>query len=524
MKKCIIFPRVSTEAQSYEEQKKELIAMAVADGYTPKQQVIIENKESAIKLDEEHREGIVDMKYNIEHDSNIDCVYIWEVSRWARKKYILFNLQHYLLERKIQLKVKNPSIVLLDENGELNANADWMFTIYAQLAETEMTIKLERFKRAKRERKREGYKIGGKISFGYYADETKKICIDNKEATIVRKIFSLYGTHSIAQIREEIKEFGYNLSHKRINLILKNRAYINDLKDKQGLPITYPRILTDEEFNRVQELLKEFTKMGKEKHYFLCARLIDCPKCGKHFKAVGGNYRCSTRMGEHLNDRTCDCDLSISIRQLDSIAFYLAQRMMAIEMTHTTKHRKNELMEEVRDIKKKIAVAEKKIMSVGQKKEKLAKSYIDELINEATYQRMLTKIKEESVELEKQLAYLNEKFLTSKHELENFPTNPITKSNAKRRHEELRKQEYTEEDMYKITHRYIKHIKVRRLTDEPNAKAFEFHFNNVSERARYLFKGMGRGFHVFTTLDEAVIAKPFDELTSDDFTIEVKAV
>ena len=524
MKKCIIFPRVSTEAQSYEEQKKELIAMAVADGYTPKQQVIIENKESAIKLDEEHREGIVDMKYNIEHDSNIDCVYIWEVSRWARKKYILFNLQHYLLERKIQLKVKNPNIILLDENGELNANADWMFTIYAQLAETEMTIKLERFKRAKRERKREGYKIGGRISFGYYADDTKKICIDNKEASIVRRIFSLYGTHSIAQIREEIKEYGYDLSHKRINLILKNRAYINDLKDKQGLPITYPRILSDEEFNRVQDLLREFTKMGKEKHYFLCARLIVCPNCGKHFKAVGGNYRCSTRMGEHLNDRTCDCDLSISIRQIDSVAFYLAQRMMAIEMTHATKNQKKELTQEVKDIKKKIEVAEKKIRGIEQKKEKLAKSYIDELINEATYQRMLGRIKEESVALEKQLAYLNEKFIESKRTLENFPTNPISKSNAKRRHEEMRNQEYTEEDMYRITHRYIKEIKVRRMADAPYAKAFEFQFNNVLEKARYLFRGIGKGFRVLTTLDEAVIAKPFNELTADDFTIEVKAV
>ena len=163
-------------------------------------------------------------------------------------------------------------------------------------------------------------------------------------------------------------------------------------------------------------------------------------------------------------------------------------------------------------------------MWIEQKKERLAQSYIDEMVNEAKYQEKMAKIKADSAALEKQLAYLNETFIESKRTLENFPTDPISKSNAKRRHEEMRKQEYTDEDMYRITHRYIKEIKVRRMADAPYAKAFEFQFNNVSEKARYLFRGIGKGFRVLTTLDEAVIAKPFNELTADDFTIEVKAV
>lgn len=519
MKKCIIFPRVSTEQQSYEEQKAELIAMAIADGYKTNQHVIIENKESAIKLDEEHREGIIDMKRCIEDDKDIDCVYIWEVSRWARKKYILFNLEHYLVERKIQLKVKNPSIILLDENGELNANADWMFTIFAQLAETEMTLKVERFKRAKRERKREGYKIGPKIPFGYSVDETNKFIVNQKEADFVRKIFKLYHTHSIAQICDEMKKFGFNFTHKRVNLILKNRAYISDLKDKDGLLIFYPRILTDEVFNEVQELLKQNSQKGKERLYSPCARLIVCPECGRHFMRVGRDYKCS--MKQHIkayaNNTYCNCNITLSAGNIDKIVIDIAQQAQIKDMKNRNKDEKKELKQTIKDTKKKKEVIEKKLKGIDAKKKKLATMYLDdELIDEKEYQRRLSKIKQEITALNEELAYLIKKEIEDNDKLVNFQAVSLSRKDMRDLEKKIKGHELTPEDIYILVHRYIQNIRVRRLEGDKSPKAIEITTVNGIVW-RYMFSGIGRGFSIRTSSEIEMYNKPFEELTVDDF-------
>lgn len=83
--KCILLVRVSTEAQSYEEQEKELYDLAHFYGYKDKDISSIATKESAIKLDEEERFGLNRMKELLETDE-YDCVFAWEISRIARRK------------------------------------------------------------------------------------------------------------------------------------------------------------------------------------------------------------------------------------------------------------------------------------------------------------------------------------------------------------------------------------------------------------------------------------------------------
>ena len=60
-KKCILLVRVSTEAQSFEAQEKELFDLAIKDGYSKEQITPIAIKESAIKLKEEERLGLQKM-------------------------------------------------------------------------------------------------------------------------------------------------------------------------------------------------------------------------------------------------------------------------------------------------------------------------------------------------------------------------------------------------------------------------------------------------------------------------------
>ena len=71
--KCILLVRVSTEAQSYDEQEKELYDLAHFYGYKDKDISSIATKESAIKLDEEERFGLNRMKNYWKQVNMIAC-------------------------------------------------------------------------------------------------------------------------------------------------------------------------------------------------------------------------------------------------------------------------------------------------------------------------------------------------------------------------------------------------------------------------------------------------------------------
>ena len=86
--KAIILARVSTAKQSYDEQVNDLIALAIKDGYTKRQIKVIKNKESGIKLDEEHRLGLIELKEAIKNDASINAVYIRSIDRIGRREEV----------------------------------------------------------------------------------------------------------------------------------------------------------------------------------------------------------------------------------------------------------------------------------------------------------------------------------------------------------------------------------------------------------------------------------------------------
>ena len=84
MNKCILLSRVSTQQQTLAQQTNELLRYAKSRGYNDSCIIVIEDKESAIKLDEEHRKGLIKMKEHIANDKSIDCVICYEISRISR--------------------------------------------------------------------------------------------------------------------------------------------------------------------------------------------------------------------------------------------------------------------------------------------------------------------------------------------------------------------------------------------------------------------------------------------------------
>ena len=292
MKKCIALVRVSTQKQILDEQRNEVISMALNDGYDEKSILVIQNKESAIKIkDESESLGLTTMFKMIEEDSSIDCVYVWELSRIGRKESVNLCVKEFLIKHHVNLKIKNPNISLFDEHGNVNPSSELVFSLFNTMSQQEMMIKKQRLMKGKKEAIERGGVGVGKPRFGYRTGNDKKIYIDELEGNAVRYIFKSYlegiPTNKIYQ---ECYEKG--LLKKYLNRDSENGAIVQILRDKKYMGtvtssgnVRYPQIVSEELWNKCAELRyknksnKKLTKncyLGKGilsyKNWSLCGR------------------------------------------------------------------------------------------------------------------------------------------------------------------------------------------------------------------------------------------------------------
>ena len=209
--KAIILSRVSSNHQTLEQQTEAVLKEVRKDGYTDDNIIIIEDKESAIKLSEEERNGLNRMKEYINNDPSINAVYLYEISRLSRCQTILFNIRDYLIQRKIQLIILQPYMRLLDENGEMQQSTSLMFSVFSSFCESEMALKKVRMMRGRRHNI-SIEKIGsGRPPFGYAINKEKYYIVDPITSKIVERCFLQYskGDTTIADIAKELKEEGH---------------------------------------------------------------------------------------------------------------------------------------------------------------------------------------------------------------------------------------------------------------------------------------------------------------------------
>ena len=102
-KKCICFIRVSSQQQMLEGQKEKVVAAAMSDGYQLDEIAVVEGIESAIKLKEEKRETLNEMKQLIADYPTIDSIYVFAIDRLARRVSVILSVKDFLLEHKINL-------------------------------------------------------------------------------------------------------------------------------------------------------------------------------------------------------------------------------------------------------------------------------------------------------------------------------------------------------------------------------------------------------------------------------------
>lgn len=346
----VFFLRVSTAGQQLESQFDEVWNhYSVKDNLDRDSIRVIEYKESGVKLSEEDRLGITDVKRLVETEG-VDTIYCSELSRLARTEKVLWSFVDYLEKNKIQLKCKNPEFELLnEERTEISFTSRLMVSTFGTLATQEAIEKKRRFARGKARKAKEGKYNGGAIPYGYRIDKDNDNLIiidDGGEAEIVREIYNMYENgYSQAKIARELykrgvkgraaratKSFTISLVHQILtNKLLTGAPNLNPMASYER---TYPMIITPEQFERCRKIAEaNNTVLPKSLRVYYAHKLIVCNVCGRYLVSSGGKgyYKCrdasnpNRDIDGYADVPRCTNHLCISNNIIDSLLWELTK-------------------------------------------------------------------------------------------------------------------------------------------------------------------------------------------------------
>lgn len=260
---AIILIRVSTQQQDFEQQKSELISYAHQLGYD--NYFIISDKESGVKLTEEERNGIIEMKSMIDINKDIKGVIVYELSRLSRRQDVLHSLKEWFINTKINLHIYDKKYNLLNPDYTLNEQCDLLYTLYGYFCESEAKQTKMRSKRGKEYWRLQGKFVGGRIVYGYTTDSEGYIIPNEEELKIVKYLFNKYITTDITirQLGKELLERGYHSNNLRsaaswVKCILTNYAYAGQQSNySPKAPLIYPPTIPKEWIDKVHKKLSQ---------------------------------------------------------------------------------------------------------------------------------------------------------------------------------------------------------------------------------------------------------------------------
>lgn len=388
-KKVILFARVSTVQQDLQRQKELLLPLIKEDGYKDDEITIIDYKESAIKNDLQHRKSISEMETLIATEP-IEAVYVTEISRLGRRNDVLYAVFGLLEEHHIALVVQSPQLIrTINKDGSANPMGQLVILFMRHLAVSEMDIKKERSKSGMDTRKKQGHLVVSRVKFGYYRTKDNRAEIDDEAASIVRKCFQMYlEGDSCGVIYDKMHNLA-NWEYARVNSrvskvqkLLRDPTYIG--KNKH---LTYPPIIDEETFNKVQEKLSEnYSAKYRTKYVYYCHKLIHWN--GYTFSPAfnGGCYRLTTEEGK---------DNCLNIDCFDGVTKQLAIEAYTVLAEESEDKKKESFLKSKEEAEKKIKGIDKEIATIQKQLDRLNDLYVDGKVEKDVYDFRYEKAKGE---------------------------------------------------------------------------------------------------------------------------------
>jgi site-specific DNA recombinase len=185
-----------------------------------------------------------------------EAVLMYKLDRFARNRYDSAIYKSRLKKNGVKVFYAKESIPDGPEGIILESLLEGMAEYYS----AELSQKI---KRGMRESAYKAHVTGGYLALGYKIASDKSFVIDEKQAPIVRKIFTMYDNGStVTEICAELNAMGVKTAHgahfnkNSLRTILKNEKYIG-VYASQGIRVEsgVPAIIDRELFERVQQRL-----------------------------------------------------------------------------------------------------------------------------------------------------------------------------------------------------------------------------------------------------------------------------
>lgn len=474
--KVLVFLRVSTEAQELEEQRKEMIEFVQLYGYTLDDIIFIEDKgASAIKLNEKYLDMIDDIASYIE-SGEIDCVAVWAVNRLARNEVMFAQIKSKLVENKIQLLVKTPTLQLLNPDGTINSGSELALSLFSTMAQQEMLERKSKFKRTKRAYAPKGMYTGGTARRFGYKVENKYFVPCEVDGESVKLMFELYSTgkYSFYKLAGELNIRGIEKKHGKgkftaafVGDIISSPAYYGEVMEQWNNRV-YPPLISKELFDKCAEIREKNKIEMRVKDVNdkpLAARLIRCTECGHKFLSSGALYKCS--MHNIKESKYCPNSISVQKKLVDALVWRVASAVHLEFLWSMSDEKLEEYTREVEIIDMKINTITNNINGVQKKKQRIIDTFLEGLIDKENRDLKLSKISEEVATYQKELNSLNEtknsliKLIESyqkKDEVESFISSMDTLNAL---------------DKYDVIHQQLKEVTFERYKMEFEGKIFD---------------------------------------------------
>lgn len=255
MKKAIVFTRVSSLTQSLEDQQRAVMREALTQ-YKSDEIAVVEGKESAVKLEEEQRQTLQEMKSIINQHPTVETIFFFGVDRLARRVRVVVDVVDDLTKMGVNCVFLNPSkintIDIVDGVKRENPMGHLILLFLGYAAEMEAKMFKARVVNTKKIMRANHQVASGTLAYGYRKSEDKTIEVCEPQASIVRELFNLYATKqwSLITLHDHLAtkdDSFFKLSSQsstracRVSAIIHNTLYSgNNTKNSN----VYPPIVT----------------------------------------------------------------------------------------------------------------------------------------------------------------------------------------------------------------------------------------------------------------------------------------
>lgn len=310
---AVIYARYSSHSQgeqSIEGQLSEAHKYAAANGYT----VVHEYVDRAQSGRTDNRAEFQRMLRDTAK-KQFSVIILWKVDRFGRNR-------EEIALNKYRCKKNNVRVEYVAENIPNTPEGVILESVLEGFAEYYSLQLSQNIRRGQAESAEKCQSTGGNRPLGYMTGPDKRFVIDPKTAPTVRLIFSMYAEgKTVSEIINHLNNLGLRtlrggpFTKNSLHTILKNEkytgVYIYKGKRTEG---GMPRIIDDETFQKVQEMLKinkrAPAKTWSRADYILTDKLF-CGECGAPMVGESGTGKSGAKYNYYIcikkkREKTCN--------------------------------------------------------------------------------------------------------------------------------------------------------------------------------------------------------------------------